>query len=97
MRPVRPRTKGVPTLMGRFFYGALRPSCGASAARPRSIETDLLRIQAEIVRERRNGGEPAADSEPTPPAPLGSPGKSPVEVIAAIPRLIRRSIIDALR
>src|ERR1019366_8933422 len=39
--------------------------------RATAIETDLLRIQAEILRERRSVGWP--DRSPTSPAGLGSP------------------------
>jgi hypothetical protein len=34
--------------------------------RATAIETDLLRIQAEILRDRRNAAEPAARFEPAP-------------------------------
>ncbi len=34
--------------------------------RATAIETDLLRVQAESLRDRRNGCEPAPNSEPTP-------------------------------
>jgi hypothetical protein len=38
--------------------------------RATAIETDLLRIQAEILRERRSAGRP--DRSPNPPPSLGS-------------------------